>query len=118
MRIMPHGQAAPKPAGDKELQALHAQLRDQRVKLDSQLVSNNLMKADEVRQACAQLDGMTPDERREFITTTWGPMYLDRVLPILLQIEMTEEAIRIQKLPPAIEPQPASGDEPVPPASL
>jgi len=101
MRILPHGQQAPKQsAADKDQQVLRAQLQSLRVKLDSQLLVNNLMKVDAARQACAQLDAMSTEQRQQYITEKWGPLYMERAVPLLLQIEQTEAALA-RLIPPA-----------------
>ena len=67
--------------------------RDLRNKMDSLLLSTNVMKTDEAKRACLQLDGMTMQERQDYIRERWGPAYVEKVMPILQQLETLEKHI-------------------------
>lgn len=69
------------------------QWRELRNKLDSLLLSTNVMKTNDVRQQCHKLDSMTTEERRIHIQSNWGPVYLEKSEPILIQIEALERHI-------------------------
>jgi hypothetical protein len=75
---------------------MSSQWRDLRNKLDTLLLSTNTMKSNDVRQLCHALDGMNLDERRAHITANWGPLYLDRCEPILMQLQAAETNIAKQ----------------------
>jgi len=67
------------------------QWRDLRNKVDSILLSTTTYKTDEVREACRELDTMSLEERRQLISQKWGPAYLQRVDPLLQQLESLEK---------------------------
>jgi hypothetical protein len=67
--------------------------RDLRNKLDSLLLSTHTLKTDEARKRCQALDGMTMEERANHIKLYWGTVCLDRVMPLLQQLEAVEKAI-------------------------
>jgi len=69
------------------------QWRSLRNKMDSILLSTNVMKTDEAKRACLQLDGMTIKERQDYIKEKWGPAYIEKVIPILQQLETLENFI-------------------------
>lgn len=79
----------------RQIDELNASWRDLRNKLDSMLLATNVLKSNEAMQACRTLDTMSPEERTQHILTNWGPQYLERATPILVQLEMLEK--RIQK---------------------
>jgi|6_EtaG_2_1085325.scaffolds.fasta_scaffold61230_2 hypothetical protein len=72
---------------------MSTQWRELRNKLDTMLLSTNVMKTNDVRQRCLELDGMTTEERRNHIRAFWGPIYLDRTDPILAQLQSLESNI-------------------------
>lgn len=69
------------------------QWRDLRNKIDSLLLSTNVLKTDDARRACLELDTMSPEARETFITHRWGPNYLIRVSPLLHQLQVLENHI-------------------------
>ena len=69
------------------------QWRDLRNKIDSLLLSTNILKSDEARKACLQLDTLSKEERETFIIQNWGPNYLNRVFPLLHQLTVLENHI-------------------------
>lgn len=71
---------------DQQLQAW----RVLRNKMDSLLLSTNILKSDEAKQQCLQLDTMADKQRREHILTYWGPTYLQRMEPLLHQLKVLE----------------------------
>lgn len=75
---------------EKHEEGLAATWRDLRNKLDSMLLSTNILKTNECKRACAVLDSMTTEERSEHISQTWGPLYLEKAQPILIQLESVE----------------------------
>lgn len=72
---------------------LNKQWRDLRNKIDSLLLSTNVMKTNDAMRSCRQLDTMTPEERATFIQQNWGPQYFIKVHPMLMQLEMLEKNI-------------------------
>ena len=76
-----------------QLDQIAIQLGTFRTKLDSLLVSNNLIKSDETRQHCVELITMKPDKREEHISQIWGPLYLEKAQPLLIQIQKLEEQL-------------------------
>ena len=69
------------------------QWRSLRNKMDSLLLSTNVMKSDDAKRACLQLDGMTTQQRQDYIREKWGPAYVEKVMPILQQLETLEKHI-------------------------
>lgn len=67
--------------------------RDLRNKLDSILLSTNVVKGDEARKRCLALDTMVLDERISHIKTNWGSSYAERTLPLIHQLEVLEKQI-------------------------
>jgi len=67
------------------------QWRDLRNKVDSILLSTTTLKTDEVRRNCQELDGMMPDERIKHINQRWGPAFLNKVTPLLQQLQILED---------------------------
>lgn len=82
-----------KHISEKEKEQSHKQWREFRNKIDSILLSGNQWKTDEVRAKCLMLDSMNQAQRAEFITTTWGINYYNRVQPLLVQLSKIEESI-------------------------
>ncbi len=76
-----------------QINLLEKQWKEFRNKIDSILISNNIMKNSEVRLNCLKLDTMTHQERMDHIQNSWGPMYLDKVMPLLLQLVTLENQI-------------------------
>lgn len=74
-----------------------ALLEDQRIatkhKIDSILLSNAVLKSDEVRQACHKIDSLDNDEREAYITETWGPLFWEKVQPLVHQLNTIDEAL-------------------------
>jgi len=69
------------------------QLGNFRGKLDSILLSNNLIKSDETRKHCIDMTTMEPGKREEYISQIWGPLYLEKAKPLLIQIQQLEEQL-------------------------
>jgi hypothetical protein len=69
------------------------QWRELRNKLDTLLLSTNVMKTNEIRQECLKLDTMDTEQRRVHIKQRWGPVYLERAEPMLIQLEALEKHI-------------------------
>ncbi len=69
---------------------LARQWRTLRNKLDSLLMVNNVLKGTELRQRCLALDSMTPEQRETHIQEQWGPLYLQKAVPLLQQISTLE----------------------------
>ncbi len=70
-------------------QQLHS-WRDLRNKLDSLLLSTNVLTTNEAKQKCLEIDTMTDEKRREFIAANWGPLYLQKAEPLLHQLNILE----------------------------
>jgi hypothetical protein len=70
-------------------QQLHS-WRDLRNKIDSLLLSTNVLTTNEAKQRCLEIDTMENEKRREFIATNWGPLYLQKVEPLLHQLNVLE----------------------------
>ncbi len=62
-----------------------------RNRLDSILLSTNVLKSDEVRQRCLKLDDMNFEQRRAYIQDNWGELYLEKTMPLLQQLETLEQ---------------------------
>lgn len=84
---------------EKQVTASEHQWRDLRNKVDSLLLSSNVLKSDESRRACLEMDDMVHDERVRHITRLWGKAYLDRVMPLLHQISVLEKRLNNQIIP-------------------
>lgn len=80
---------------EEEIQTdqIASQLGIFRGKLDSILLSNNLIKSDETRKHCVEMVAMESDKRDEHILQIWGPLYLEKAKPLLMQIEKLEEQL-------------------------
>lgn len=63
-------------------------------KLESLLLSNNILSSQNVREFCCTLESLTLEERIECIRLTFGEPYLAKVMPILQQLETIENAYR------------------------
>lgn len=78
----------------QQVDELNASWRDLRNKLDSMLLGTNVLKTNDAMRACRLIDTMTPEERVQHISANWGPAYLERAKPILVQLEMIEKRIK------------------------
>jgi hypothetical protein len=65
-----------------------------RNRLDSILLSTNVMKSDETKRQCLVMDTMTSEKRKKHISEKWGGLYLERVTPILHQLDTLERKIK------------------------
>lgn len=63
-----------------------------RTQLDNILIVNNLMSSDETRAKCAAIDQLSLEDRKSYISNTWGPNYLERAMPMLLQLKLLESS--------------------------
>lgn len=61
-----------------------------RNRLDSMLISTNVLKTNETLSACRAMDNMSTAEREQHILKNWGPAYLERAKPILIQLQILE----------------------------
>lgn len=77
----------------RQTDELNASWRSIRNRLDSMLMSTNVLKTNDAMQSCRALDTMSTEERQNHIQGNWGPMYLDKARPILIQLEMLEKKI-------------------------
>lgn len=77
----------------KETDQYAKQWRDIRNKIDVILTTCNVMRTNDIRAKCLLLDQMTIAEREEHITNSWGPLYLAKVQPLLLQLATLERHI-------------------------
>lgn len=77
----------------KASEQLSKQWKEIRNRIDAALMSNNVMKTNEVRTKCFALDQMTPDARIAYITEHWGPLYLNKVTPLLQQLATIEQQL-------------------------
>jgi len=71
--------------------------RELKHKLDSILLTTNVMKTNDIRENCASLDDMNIDERSAHISGLWGPIYLQKCQPILFQLRTLEQHIAKQE---------------------
>jgi hypothetical protein len=78
----------------RQTDELNAGWRDLRNKLDSMLLATNVLKSNDAMRSCRALDTMTSQERSEHILRNWGPQYLEKAKPILIQLEMVEKRIQ------------------------
>lgn len=67
--------------------------RSLRSKLDSVLMATNVLKSNDSMKACQSLDTMTTEQRKAHILRNWGPMYVTKAEPILIQLELLEKQI-------------------------
>ena len=77
----------------QQAEGLDKQWRELRNKLDSLLLSTNVMKTNVAMRSCRSLDTMTPEDRATCINTQWGPQYFQKAQPMLVQLEMLEKKI-------------------------
>jgi hypothetical protein len=92
--------ARQKSETEKQTEQHSKQWKEFRNRIDIILMSNNVMKTNEVRVKCSALDGMTPKEREDHIVLHWGPLYLQKVEPLLQQLQILEQHIAAAQ-PPA-----------------
>ncbi len=78
---------------EKQSVQLSKQWKELRNRIDSVLLSTNVLKTTEVRAKCLALDQMTNEQRAVYITENWGPMCLQRVEPLLQQLATIEQAL-------------------------
>lgn len=81
----------------RQVDELNASWRSLRNKLDSMLLATNVLKSNETMRGCRAIDTLSPEERIQHILTNWGPQYLERAKPILIQLEMLEKKIEAAK---------------------
>lgn len=62
-------------------------------KLDILLLTNNVMKTNDTMIACRKIDDLTHEERVVYINDTWGPLYTEKSMPLLLQMKQIENLI-------------------------
>ena len=91
-RDMTHGQV-----NIKQIEQMSKSWKDLRNRLDIILMTNNVMKTNELRQKCLAMDGMSITERRAHILEHWGPLYLEKAQPLLQQLEILEQNIDKQQ---------------------
>ena len=77
----------------KQSELTSKQWQELRNRIDSILLSNNVMKSNEVRQQCLAIDGQNQEEREAHILKHWGPLYLAKVQPLLQQLQTLEATI-------------------------
>lgn len=61
-----------------------------RNRVDVILLSNNVKSAGD-KLDVRKLDNMSHEERQKYILSKWGSVYLDRCLPILIQLDVLEK---------------------------
>lgn len=84
----------------KQLEQHERSWRDLRNKLDSLLIGTNVIKGDEIRKQCQELDSLDQAGRYNHINSIWGKLYADRSLPLLNQLESLEKEItRLRSVP-------------------
>lgn len=83
--------ARQKKAIEKQSVQLSKHWKEIRNKIDAVLMSNNVMKSTEVREKCFALDQMNNEARITYITEQWGPLYLQKVTPLLQQLHTIEQ---------------------------
>ena len=74
----------------KQSEQYDHQWRALRNRVDSILLQNNILKTNETRQCCLELDSMSHEQRIAHITAKWGPQYLAKVEPLLHQLVVLE----------------------------
>lgn len=82
-----------KASGQKQIDQMSRQWKELRHKLDAILLSNNVLKSNELRQKCYELDQMNAEQRRTHIHDNWGPICLEKTMPLLQQLEALERVI-------------------------
>jgi len=80
----------------RETNELHASWRAMRNKLDSILLATNVLKSNDAMRGCRALDTMSQEERSQHILDNWGPLYLEKATPMLLQLVALEKNISRQ----------------------
>jgi len=75
-------------------ESLTSQWRNIRNKIDSLLLSTTVLKTDEVRKACQEIDSMPADKRGAYISQKWGANCYQKVEPLLLQLRFLEDKMR------------------------
>lgn len=61
-------------------------------KLDSMLLSAKYNSSDDARKLCLSMIGLTIEEQRELIKSHWGENCLNKVEPLLIQLESAKDA--------------------------
>jgi len=97
---------------DKQEEQSQMQWRDIRNKIDSLLLSTNIIKSDEARKRCLELDTMEPEEREIYVQQNWGPNYLERISPLLHQLKILEKRLNPVDESGPNETQSAQNDPP------
>ncbi len=77
----------------KVSEQLSKQWKEIRNRIDVVLMSNNILKTNETRAKCLELDGMNHNGRIEHIKINWGPLYLNRAQPLLDQLKTIEDQL-------------------------
>lgn len=78
---------------EKQSTQLSKRWKEIRNQIDAVLMSNNVMKSTDVRVKCLTLDQMTHEARQEYIKEQWGPLYLNKVQPLLQQLQTIEQQL-------------------------
>tara|TARA_R110000751_G_scaffold41702_6_gene97610 strand:+ start:3229 stop:3504 length:276 start_codon:yes stop_codon:yes gene_type:complete len=65
--------------------------KDIKCKLDSMLVTNNLLSSENTKLLCNQLADVEHNERINIILQYWGKPFKDKAMPLLLQLKCLEE---------------------------
>jgi hypothetical protein len=73
-----------------QINEMSRQWHNIRNQLDVILMGSGLKTA-EARQLCLALNDLTNPEREEYIQANWGPLYLQKSLPLLGQLETIEQ---------------------------
>lgn len=82
-----------KKEAEKASVQISKQWKEVRNRIDTVLMSNNVMKSTELRQRCLLLDHLHTEGRVEHIKENWGPLYLERVQPLLQQLANLEDQL-------------------------
>jgi len=77
----------------RALDQSQSQWRSIKNRIDSLLISSNAIKSDDARKKCQNLDDMSNEDRVSFITTHWGCASLERINPLLQQLDILEKSI-------------------------
>lgn len=77
----------------KQAEQSQMQWRDLRNKIDSLLLSTNVLKSDEARKKCLDIDALSPADREVYIKQYWGVNYFERVRPLLHQLSILENRL-------------------------
>ena len=78
----------------RALEQSHSQWRSLKNKVDSLLINSNVMKIDNIRKKCQELDDMTHEERIACIVASWGRSSLSQVEPLLQQLNLLEKSLQ------------------------